>query len=138
MGGFFDGIVFHQLLQWHHMLSAEIAPNTLEGLQLNTLADGLFHSATYGITAVGLWLLFRAVRQNDVSHATHVLSGAMCIGFGAFNLIEGTINHHILGIHHVRPGDNQIVYDLAFLAIGGLLVLIGIALMQYRYNSAPD
>ncbi|MCK1539441.1 DUF2243 domain-containing protein, partial [Bradyrhizobium sp. 176] len=21
LGGFFDGIVFHQLLQWHHMLS---------------------------------------------------------------------------------------------------------------------
>ena len=21
LGGFFDGVVFHQLLQWHHMLS---------------------------------------------------------------------------------------------------------------------
>jgi uncharacterized membrane protein len=22
LGGFFDGIVFHKLLQWHHMLTA--------------------------------------------------------------------------------------------------------------------
>jgi uncharacterized membrane protein len=25
---------------------------------------------------------------------------------GAFNLAEGVVDHHVLGIHHVRPGDN--------------------------------
>jgi uncharacterized membrane protein len=53
MGGFLDGIVLHQLLQWHHFVSNRVTTNTLEGMQLNTLWDGIFHSATYLITALG-------------------------------------------------------------------------------------
>jgi uncharacterized membrane protein len=30
MGGFVDGIVRHQLAQWHHMLSNVVPPHTLE------------------------------------------------------------------------------------------------------------
>jgi uncharacterized membrane protein len=26
----------------------------------------------------------------------------MLIGFGLFNLVEGIIDHHLLGIHHVN------------------------------------
>ena len=42
LGGFFDGIVFHQLLQWHHMVtSAGFPATTLGNLEFNTLLDGL-------------------------------------------------------------------------------------------------
>jgi hypothetical protein len=45
LGGFFDGIVLHQVLQWHHMVtSAGYPPTTVENLKLNTLLDGLFHA----------------------------------------------------------------------------------------------
>jgi hypothetical protein len=38
LGGFFDGIVVHQLLQWHHMLTdAGYPPTTVENLKINTL-----------------------------------------------------------------------------------------------------
>ena len=47
LGGFVDGIVLHQILQWHHMVSAEAPSNTVAGLELNTLADGFFHLATW-------------------------------------------------------------------------------------------
>ena len=49
LGGFLDGIVLHQILQWHHMVSSvDAAPtDTVPGLQLNTLADGFFHLATW-------------------------------------------------------------------------------------------
>jgi hypothetical protein len=42
-----SGILFHQILQWHHMLTAEgcCSPDTVDGLQDNTLADGFFHVA---------------------------------------------------------------------------------------------
>ena len=44
LGGFFDGIVLHQILQWHHMLtSAGVPADTVAGLKLNTFWDGLFH-----------------------------------------------------------------------------------------------
>src|SRR4051812_24192423 len=36
LGGFFDGIVFHQVLQWHHMVSTWYPPTSLENLRINT------------------------------------------------------------------------------------------------------
>jgi hypothetical protein len=36
LGGFFDGIVLHQVLQWHHMLSSWYPVNTIKNLELNT------------------------------------------------------------------------------------------------------
>jgi uncharacterized membrane protein len=47
LGGFVDGIVLHQILQWHHMLtSAGYPADSVPNLVLNTLFDGLFHAAT--------------------------------------------------------------------------------------------
>ena len=48
LGGFFDGIVLHQVLQWHHMLtSAGYPPDSLENLEINTFFDGLFLTAFF-------------------------------------------------------------------------------------------
>jgi len=136
LGGFFDGIEFHQVLQWHHMLSSEVTVTTLDGLQLNTLADGLFHITTYIITAIGMVMLLRTAQPDDGSRSLHVLFGAILAGAGAFNLVEGTINHHILGIHHVRPDPDQLAYDLAFLAVGAVLVLIGVLIIRRRQTAS--
>jgi uncharacterized membrane protein len=48
LGGFIDGIVLHQVLQWHHLLTAtgDHPATTVAGLEDNTLADGFFHLAT--------------------------------------------------------------------------------------------
>jgi uncharacterized membrane protein len=43
LGDFFDGIVLHQLLQWHHMLSNWFPVNTIENLEVNTRSN---HPAT--------------------------------------------------------------------------------------------
>ncbi len=52
LGGFCDGIVLHQILQWHHILtSAGYPANTVGNLELNTVWDGLFHTSTYMILA---------------------------------------------------------------------------------------
>jgi uncharacterized membrane protein len=47
------------------------------------------------------------------------------VGWGLFNVVERIIDHHILQIHHVRPGPNELVYDLGFLAFGAALVIAG-------------
>jgi uncharacterized membrane protein len=45
LGGFFGGIILHQVLQWHHMFtSAGYPANIVENLELNTLGDGLFQA----------------------------------------------------------------------------------------------
>ena len=62
LGGFFDGIVLHQLLQWHHMLtSAGVPADTVDGLELNTLWDGLFHTGTLLLVVNARTLLLAAI-----------------------------------------------------------------------------
>lgn len=55
LGGFVDGIVLHQILQWHHMLSdvSRYPMNTIAGLEVNTLADGFFNLATWVLVLAG-------------------------------------------------------------------------------------
>ena len=55
LGGCFDGIILHQVLQWHHMLtSASYLPNSVSNLEFNTLWDGSFHLSTYIFVLLGL------------------------------------------------------------------------------------
>ncbi len=127
LGGFVDGIVLHQILQWHHMLTSEgsYPASTVAGLETNTLWDGLFHLATWIATTVGLWLLWKRLRL-DAAWTGRQLLGLMLAGWGLFNLVEGVIDHHILGIHHVKAGSGQTLSDVAFLALGALLLAVGI------------
>jgi hypothetical protein len=43
-GGFVDGIVFHQVLQWHNMRSARLPPDNLLDTKIKMFWDGLFHA----------------------------------------------------------------------------------------------
>lgn len=128
IGGFFDGILLHQVLQWHHMLTSSGYPATsLENLQINTLWDGLFHTLTYLFVVIGLLSFWHAARQHHVAWSGKLLVGTLLIGFGMFNLVEGIIDHQLLGIHHVNetvPREQWIYWDVGFL-IWGALMLIG-------------
>jgi uncharacterized membrane protein len=130
LGGFFDGVVFHQILQWHHMLTSAGYPATsVANLNLNTLVDGLFHAATYLFTLIGLTVLWRASTRSGIIWSARVLIGAILIGWGVFNMAEGLIDHQLLGIHHVRddlpPGMTKLGWDLGFLAWGALMLASG-------------
>ncbi|TIM33487.1 MAG: DUF2243 domain-containing protein [Mesorhizobium sp.] len=129
LGGFFDGIVFHQLLQWHHMAtSAGYPADSVENLRFNTLLDGLFHASTYLFVLLGLLLLWRAAHQSQLWWSGKRLVGTMLIGFGLFNLVEGLVDHQILGIHHVNetvPREQWIYWDLGFLLWGALMLVGG-------------
>lgn len=136
MGGFADGIVFHQMLQVHNMLTARYpktgvdAQTALVNTQINMFWDGVFHAFTWAITALGLALLWRAVRRGDVPLSTRTLVGSMALGWGLFNLVEGVIDHHLLHLHHVTETDNHLLWDLLFLASGVALVLAGWGLIR--------
>ena len=126
-----DGILLHQILQWHHMLTSEgsYPATTIAGLETNTLWDGLFHASTWIATAVGVWLLWKRMREGAVWAGRH-LFGLILAGWGTFNLVEGIVDHHILGIHHVKAGDNELLFDLAFLAFGAILLVGGLLLAR--------
>jgi uncharacterized membrane protein len=130
LGGFFDGIVVHQILQWHHMFTADYPPTTLGNLELNTLGDGLFHAATYLSTVAGLLLVWSATRGPRVRWSNKLLIGGLLAGWGTFNVVEGIVDHHLLQIHHVRPGPGELLYDLGFLAWGAIMLAAGLLLMR--------
>ena len=131
LGGFVDGIVLHQVLQWHHMVSSagDYPVTTVAGLEANTLADGLFHMATWVLVVAGLVTTLAAWRRGRLAPSWSFHFGLVLTGWGSFNLVEGLIDHQLLGIHHVRDDlGGPISWDLAFLAFGAVLVAGGWAL----------
>ena len=133
LGGFFDGIVLHQLLQWHHMLSNWYPINSIENLELNTFWDGMFHSSTYIFVVAGLFILWRHTHRRHLYWSNRLLIGTILIGFGIFNVVEGLIDHQILGVHHVNElvaVENRIYWDIGFLVWGAAMFIIGWMLMR--------
>ena len=130
LGGFVDGIVLHQILQWHHMLTdhGDYPATTVAGLETNTLWDGLFHATTWVAVAVGVYILWRRTAGWRWAVSGRAFAGWLLVGWGLFNVVEGIVDHHILGIHHVREDGNQTIWDLTFLAFGALLIAVGWAL----------
>jgi uncharacterized membrane protein len=133
LGGFLDGIVLHQVFQWHHMLTdtGEHPVTTVAGLEANTLADGFFHLATWAFVAAATVLTVGAWQRGELAPPWRFHLGLVLAGWGAFNLVEGVIDHLLLGIHHVRDDlGAPIGWDLGFLAFGALLVAAGLALVR--------
>ena len=133
LGGFIDGILLHQVLQWHHMLTSTSGRpmTTVAGLEANTFADGLFHLATWICVAAGSALLYRHWRDGRLAPPRRAQLGLVLTGWSLFNLVEGLIDHQLLGIHHVRDDlGGPLEWDLAFLALGAGLLLTGWALVS--------
>jgi len=130
LGGFLDGIVLHQVLQWHNMGSAVLAPTTMDAMSRNMMWDGFFHLTTWTVVIAGIYALLRDVRRGWGLPSTKAFTGLLLVGWGTFNLVEGTIDHHILELPHVRDLPTHVpIYDWGFLLIGGMgLVALGSAL----------
>lgn len=134
LGGFFDGILFHQLLQTHNMLSAKYPKTSIANMEINMFWDGLFHSLTYAMTLIGLGLLWKCGTRRDVPWSGKTFLGACFLGWGLFNFVEGIIDHHLLHIHHVVESHGQSVFDYAFLASGLLFIIVGIFAIKSARN----
>ncbi len=125
LGGFVDGILFHQILQLHSMLSNWVPRTTLANVEINMFWDGLFHAFTWMATVIGLAMLWRAMKRPDVPLSGRTFSASLFLGWGVFNLVEGLIDHEILQIHHVLENGDHLLWDMIFLASGALFILIG-------------
>ena len=131
MGGFVDGILFHQVLQIHNMLSARIPNTDLVGAKVNMVWDGVFHAGVWTITCVGILLLWRAGRHGAANLSGRLLAGALLMGWGLFNLVEGLIDHHLLKLHHVYEPMGLSMWDYLFL-LWGAAMLMGGSIVAHR------
>ena len=125
LGAFIDGIVLHQVLQWHAMLSSVVAPTDLVASKVNMFWDGIFHLYSWLATVVAVVILARELPRATAQVRSRVLAGGATAGWGFFNLVEGLIDHQIVGLHHVHPGANELAWDVGFLVFGALLIAGG-------------
>ena len=127
LGAFLDGIVLHQVLQWHHLVSARVPVDDLSALETNTLADGLFHLAAWAVVLVGV--LWSVRRRHDLPPLRPAV-GLLLVGWGAFHVVDQVVLHLLLEAHHVRMVEDYQLYDWGYTAIGVLLMLIGRRLVR--------
>ncbi len=131
MGGFVDGIVLHQILQWHEMLSNRIPPTTLEAKTVNMFWDGIFHLFTFLVTLTGIIMLWQLLTKRGINRNGWLLSGGLLLGWALFNILEGLANHHILKLHNVREITTSIDgWNFGFLIFSVLLGGVGLALIK--------
>ena len=91
LGGFFDGILLHQILQWHHLLSG--LPQAAADLRFLILTDGLFHLAMYLVAALGLLWLWRGRAAVLAPAAARLGLAWGLIGFGSWHIIDALLSH---------------------------------------------
>lgn len=126
-GAVVDVVIFHQILQTHHLLSGFYDPYTLDGVRTNVLFDGLFTAAMLGITCVGLVLLWRLVNGTDERFSSRFLAGAILVGAGVFNVFDGIVDHYVLDLHNVLHGTEAwnphwVVVSVLLLGLGAFVL----------------
>jgi len=115
-----DLFVFHLGLQWHHFYD-------LSTTHVALLADGVFHAVGWFVTVWGLFLLADVRRRGDVRWGRWV--GAVLVGVGGFQLLDGVLNHKILGIHQIRYGVDLLLYDAVWIGSAVLVLLAGLVVV---------
>jgi len=127
LGGFFDGILFHQILGLHQMLSNVIPRTTVVNEEINMFWDGIFHAFCYVAVAVALYMLWKLASGGRVPLSGITYFGSLWLGWGFFNLVEGIVDHQILQLHHVYQAapDRFLFWDLVFQGSGLLFLFIG-------------
>lgn len=135
MGGFIDGIWFHQIFQWHEMLSNKVTIDTLLGKSVNMFWDGVFHFFCWIVVLIGIILMWKVLSRRDVNRSGYLLWGGLLLGWGLFNFVEGFIDHHLLKLHFVRQRSPEPDFEnFLFLGASGILALIGWFLVSRRPN----
>lgn len=131
LGGFADGIVLHQILQVHEMLSNKIDATNYIGKSVNMFWDGIFHFFCFLVVFAGIVLLWRLVKRSDVDHSGTLLAAGLIGGWGLFNLIEGLIDHQWLKLHNVVEfAANHTIGNSAFLCASVVMLMVSFVLFQ--------
>lgn len=140
MGGFIDGIVLHQILQVHEMLSNKVPATEYIGKSVNMFWDGVFHFFCMVVLLIGIILMWKLLFRKDVDRSGKLFWGGLLLGWGLFNIVEGVIDHQILKLHNVIEfSPNHDIGNFAFLAVSLVMLIIGSLLVssenKNRYRS---
>ena len=131
LGGFLDGIILHQVLQWHEMLSNKVPATNYIGKSVNMFWDGVFHFFCLVVVVIGVVLLWRLLKRSDIDTSGKLLGGGLLAGWGIFNIVEGLIDHHFLKLHNVMEfAANHDFANYTFLVASIIMIIAGFAIMN--------
>jgi uncharacterized membrane protein len=128
--GYLDLIVFHQLLQWHHLASARV-----DDLGENVAIDGAFHILMFVALVAGVALLHRAARGDGAAPGRTII-GLALIGGGVFHLLDSIVNHWIIGLHRTNPHEATMFWDIVIFVSGLFLIALGMFLAREARDHA--
>ncbi|SNR41975.1 DUF2243 domain-containing protein [Blastococcus mobilis] len=120
-----DEVVFHQLLGWHHFYDRSTPDVAL-------LSDGLLQTAYLVLLVAGFFRFADLRRRATLAHRS--TWGGFLLGLGAFQLLDGVVDHKLLRLHQVRYGVDLLPYDLFWNGAAVVLLLIG-AILTWRSRS---
>lgn len=80
IGGFIDGIFFHQILQWHGMFTNKLPADTIIGKSVNMFWDGIFHLLTLTAVIIGVVSLTRMLRIHNINCSPKLVWGGFFAG----------------------------------------------------------
>lgn len=136
LGGFFDGILLHQILQWHHLLSG-VPGETFRDIRVQIVADGVFHLLMYIIALIGLVMLWQSRASLTRSNEDRVLVGNALIGFGVWHIMDALLFHWTLGLHHIRmDSENWLLWDILWVVVFGVAFVVSGWRLRYRARTS--
>ena len=136
LGAIVDVVLFHLIFQTHHLLSGVYDPYSLDGLRTNVMFDGLFTLGMLAVSGVGFALLWRLVNGTERRFSTTYLVGAIVVGAGAFNVVDGVVSHYVLDLHNVVHGTEA--WNPHWLVVSVLMLALGLGLLRAADGHAVE
>lgn len=123
---FFDEMVFHQLLGWHHFYDKSTDA-------VGLFSDGLFHAFSWFATVASLFLV-ADLRRRKAFWTKRWISGVL-LGAGFFQLYDGLVQHKLLELHQIRYNVDILPYDIVWNVIAVVILIIGVVLFMQTQKS---
>jgi uncharacterized membrane protein len=100
------------------------------------VSDGLFHAFGFTALVIGAFLMADSLRRGGFIPKRWW--AALLLGWGAFQLYDGTVQHKLLKLHQIRYGVTIWPYDLTWNGIAVIMLIAGILLMRGRAGAATS
>jgi uncharacterized membrane protein len=123
------------------MLSSWYPLNSIENYELNTLWGRYLSQSYIPIHCSGVVHSLAQCSRASFNLDEQSAHRFDAVGFGSFNVVEGIVNHHALGIHHVNETIDPFYrrfFDVAFVVWGALMLVFGYILLRQKPSTRLD
>jgi uncharacterized membrane protein len=130
LGALFDGILLHEVLQVHDMISNSLPPVTALSKGVNVFWSGIFDLCVFILIVAGIAASRHHERMRQPAPA-RAYWGSFLFGWGFFNCYDVLTFHWLLRYHDVvEVTDAPVAWNVGWLLMGVAIAVCGILLMR--------